>query len=237
MWRSLTSFLGQQPCSCCGRASPQTICRDCERRLRSWEVRQRQRYWRGSLPLFPWGYYQQDLKRAIATMKYNNHPELAALFGQWLALSWLEAKIAQRLPLQIVPIPLHRDKLQSRGFNQAALIAEGFCRALELPLAPVGLIRQRATQSMFQLSLTERQANLDNAFRLGRGLQRQRWLLLCDDIYTTGTTARTAAAVLRGAGYKVLGIITVAVALPDQLTDPTVKATNIKASVHSTTAP
>lgn len=200
-------------------------------------MRQRQRYWRGSLPLFPWGYYQQDLKRAIATMKYNNHPELGSLFGQWLALSWFESRIAQRLPLQIVPIPLHRDKLQTRGFNQAALIAEGFCRALELPFAPEGLIRQRATQSMFQLSMRERQANLENAFRLGQGLQHQRWLLLCDDIYTTGTTARSAARVLRDAGYKVLGIITVAVGLPDQLAEPTVKATSIKDSVHSTTAP
>lgn len=170
-------------------------------------------------------------------MKYNNHPELGTLFGQWLALSWVEAKIAQHLPLQVVPIPLHRDKLQSRGFNQAALVAEGFCRALELPFAPEGLIRQRATQSMFQLSVTERQANLKNAFCLGRGLQRQRWLLLCDDIYTTGTTAQTAAALLRDAGYKILGIITVAVGIPDQLADPTVKATSIKASVHSTTAP
>lgn len=169
-------------------------------------------------------------------MKYNNHPELAALFGQWLALRWFEAKVARHLPLQVVPIPLHRDKWKSRGFNQAALIAEGFCRALELPLASAGLIRQRATQSMFQLSVTERQANLENAFRLGQGLQRQRWLLLCDDIYTTGTTARTAAAVLRNAGYRVLGIITVAVGRPDQLAD-TVKATSIKASVHSTTAP
>lgn len=200
-------------------------------------MHQRQRYWRGGVPLFPWGYYQQDLKRAIATMKYNNHPELGSLFGQWLALSWFESRIAQRLPLQIVPIPLHRDKLQTRGFNQAALIAEGFCRALELPLAPQGLVRQRATQSMFQLSVTERQANLKDAFRVGEGLQRQRWLLLCDDIYTTGTTARSAARVLRDAGYKVLGIITVAVGLPDQLAEPTVKATSIKDSVHSTTAP
>ncbi len=116
-------------------------------------------------------------------------------------------------------------------------ITQGFCRALELPFAPQGLIRQRATQSMFQLSLRERQANLENAFRLGKGLQRERWLLLCDDIYTTGTTARCAARVLRDAGYKVLGIITVAVGLPDQLAEPTVKATSIRDSVHSTTAP
>ncbi|MFN4279797.1 ComF family protein [Thermosynechococcus sp.] len=237
MWRSLASLLFQQPCPCCGRKTSQVICGDCQRRLRSWEVRQRQRYWRGSLPLFPWGYYQQDLKRAIATMKYNNHPELGDLFGQWLARSWLEAKMAQHLPLQVVPIPLHREKLKRRGFNQAARIAEGFCRALEVPFAPEGLIRQRPTQSMFQLSLTERQANLENAFRLGQGLQRQRWLLLCDDIYTTGTTACSAAGVLREAGYKVLGIITVAVGIPDQLADSVVKATSIKASVHSTTAP
>ncbi|BAC08888.1 ComF family protein [Thermosynechococcus vestitus] len=237
MWRSLSRFLFQQPCPCCGRLSSQVLCQGCQQRLRAWEVRQRQRYWRGSLPLFPWGYYQQDLKRAIATMKYNNQPELGDFFGQWLALSWFEAKVAEHLPLQIVPIPLHRDKLKSRGFNQAALIAKGFCRTLELPLAAAGLIRQRPTEALFQLSLKERQANLANAFCLGHGLERQRWLLLCDDIYTTGTTARSAATVLRNAGYKVLGIITVAVALPDQLADPTVKATSSKASVHSTTAP
>jgi len=215
VWRSLAAVLFQQPCPCCGRLSRQPLCPSCERRLRTWELRDRRSYWRGSVPLLPWGSYRQDLKRAIATLKYHAHPELGTLFGEWLAVAWLESQVSHNLPLQVVPIPLHADKLKARGFNQAEIIAASFCRALELPLVPHALVRQRATQSMFQLTVAERVANLEQAFALGRGLRKQCWVLLCDDIYTTGTTARAAADTLRAAGHRVLGIVTVAVALPE----------------------
>ncbi len=218
MWRSLAAVLFQQPCPCCGHLSRQLVCPTCERRLRAWELRQRHPYWHEPVPLFPWGCYRQDLKRAIATLKYDAHPELGTLFGQWLALAWQKEHGSNAPPLQVVPIPLHRDKLKARGFNQAALIAAGFCRALELPLIPNALVRQRPTQSMFQLTVAERQANINQAFALGQGLRKDRWVLLCDDIYTTGTTARAAAATLATAGQRVLGIITVAIAIPESLT-------------------
>lgn|GEM_PF-4940589 len=193
------------------------MCATCERRLRAWELRQRQSYWQPPLPLFPWGIYRHDLKRAIATLKYNGHPELGTLLGEWLAMAWHTGQLGRGRSLQVVPIPLHRDKLKARGFNQAEVIAASFCRTLELPLIPNGLVRQCPTQSMFQLTVAQRQANLKQAFALGQGLRQQRWVLLCDDIYTTGTTARAAASTLAAAGYRVLGIVTVAIALPETL--------------------
>lgn len=220
MWRSLATLLFQQPCPCCGRPSRQLLCATCERRLRVWELRERRPYWQGSVPLLPWGSYCHDLKRAIATLKYNACPELGTLFGEWLAVAWHENPPTRALPLQVVPIPLHIDKYKARGFNQAEVIAASFCRALELPLIPNGLVRQRPTQSMFQLSRAERLLNLKQAFAVGKGLQRQRWVLLCDDIYTTGATAHAAADTLKAAGYRVLGIVTVAVTLPDPHLSP-----------------
>ncbi len=196
--------------------------------MRQWELRQRHVYWQGQVPLFPWGIYRQDLKRAIATLKYNGRPELGNVLGEWLALAWHTSQIVDALPLQVVPIPLHTDKLKARGFNQAEIIAASFCRALELPLISHGLVRQRATQSMFQLTAAQRQANIQQAFTVGRGLKPQRWILLCDDIYTTGATARAAAETLQAAGYRVLGMISVAVTLPEQL----VPLTHTQANQH-----
>ena len=113
-----------------------------------------------------------------------------------------------------MPIPLHKQRLQQRGYNQAALIAQGFCRATRTTLAEHSLVRVRATDAMHCLGANERTINLADAFQLGERLPPIRHsILLVDDIYTTGTTGNAAALLLRQAGYTVIGIATVAQAV------------------------
>ncbi|MDG2990755.1 ComF family protein [Candidatus Synechococcus calcipolaris G9] len=209
-WRSLRTLLFVNPCPCCGRRSPALICGHCQRQLQTCQLKSSLLNGRGLFPLFAWGSYGGPLKRAIAHLKYDQHPELGVLFGQWLAESWLANPTRPTGAITVVPIPLHPEKLKQRGFNQAELIARGFCRITGLPLAPQGLIRQKNTLAMFQLSLADRQRNAMNAFRLGSGLKRHHHVLLCDDIYTTGTTVQTAAQTLQSHNISVCGVIVVA---------------------------
>jgi predicted amidophosphoribosyltransferase len=109
----------------------------------------------------------------------------------------------------VVPIPLHPEKLKTRGFNQAELIARGFCRVTGYSLQNSGLVRVKNTQPMFGLNSQERQENIQSAFALGKQFHSrfpQTPVLLIDDIYTTGVTAKEAATVLRQQGIEVLGI-------------------------------
>lgn len=203
----------QFPCPLCQRIAKSELCRDCERNLHSYQLTDQGDSWRGEYPLFAWGKYDGSLSRAIATLKYENQPELGILLGKWLGTSWLNSGLIKNAtrPL-IIPIPLHHSKLKTRGFNQAELIAKGFCQVTKYKLIADGLIRTKATQAMFGLKREQRQLNINNAFQLSERLQQKpprSPILIIDDIYTSGTTAKEATRTLAKHKLKVIGTATV----------------------------
>jgi ComF family protein len=207
----LNLFL-QSSCPLCQRPAGELFCRYCEQQLQSYQIADYQEFWHGELPMFTWGNYQGTVKQAIAALKYQNHPELARPLGAWLGMAW-----RQNPPIKgrctIVPIPMHPDKQKQRGFNQAELLAQGFCRVTGQELRSHALVRVKETTAQFSLSAQEREKNLDRAFTLGREgqqLQKSKSVLLLDDIYTTGATARSARLALQKSGIKVAGIIALA---------------------------
>ncbi|MEP0917441.1 ComF family protein [Leptolyngbya sp. DQ-M1] len=209
----LLNFVLQSPCPLCDRATSEPLCLDCQRCLEGDRLTHPAQFWQQQPRLFAWGNYSDALKRTIATLKYDQHPELAALLGERLARSWLEASLS-RDKLAIVPIPLHEKKQQQRGYNQAELISRAFCRVTGNLHQPLGLRRIRATEALFNLSPRERERMLTQVFEIGK-IQPDRPVLLIDDIYTTGTTARAAIQVLHRNGIRVLGIAVVAKPISD----------------------
>lgn len=211
MFNKLTSLFLQSPCLLCDRITAEAICPACDRQLQRQKFSHPECSWQGDLPLFVWGEYNGILKRSLAALKYNNKPEIAAYLGLYLATAW--RSFAPTLPQQqfiIVPIPMHADKLKQRGFNQAELIGRSFCQATPYRLNSRILLRQKATQAMFGLSPQEREQNIKAAFKVQSSRQKLPPVLLIDDIYTTGATARTAAAILRQHNMTVAGILAIA---------------------------
>lgn len=153
--------------------------------------------------------YGGAVKRALTVLKYDNKPELAQPLGQWLGQAWLKSELAEP-KLTVVPIPLHVNKQRQRGYNQATLLAQSFCQVTRLDLQRHGLERVRETEAQFSKGAAEREKNLLSAFGLGSCWSKQRQgcrVLLLDDIYTTGATARAAADVLRQHGIEVYGLV------------------------------
>ncbi|WP_008319004.1 ComF family protein [Leptolyngbya sp. PCC 6406] len=223
MWsQALTHFTSlwlQQPCPLCDRAHPAPLCDRCWQQLQSCQWVEPPQREADALTVLTWGRYQHPLKRAIAALKYEGHRYLATPLGQALGQRWQQTPIPTRQPPWVIPIPLHPQKQRDRGFNQAALIADAFCHQTGLTLLARGLQRQRATLPQFGLGVTERQQNLANAFALGPDLltrPQSHPILLVDDIYTTGTTVRAAAAVLRRHGWSVCGVVAIARSVSDQ---------------------
>lgn len=225
-FRSWANLFLSQGCPVCDRPTNQTFCLDCQRQLPFLEKASFQSWHQDDahpLPVRALGIYGGTLKRAILAMKYCDRPEVAKPLGSALAQQWLNQPLppqSSQFPqssLYTVPIPLHAQRQRQRGYNQAELIARAFCQGSGLPLLANGLQRTQATLPQHQLSLSARQQNLSQAFQLGpslnRVVQRQAHspsVLLIDDIYTTGTTARSAAEILGQAGISVIGILAVA---------------------------
>ena len=216
--QSLLGLFLESNCPLCQRPTAEIFCRDCQRQIQRCQLPNSAPFGQGQLPVFAWGLYGGTLKRAIAVLKYDNQPQIARPLGHWLAQSWLASPLRQAVPrsvtkLTVVPIPMHAAKQQQRGYNQAELLAQSFCEVTGLPLQLQGLQRVRATEAQFNLSVAAREQNLTDAFSLGKGLRQHRAsdaVLLLDDIYTTGATARAAMHTLRQQGIAVYGLAAVA---------------------------
>jgi len=217
---ALIELAFQPQCPLCDRSAATTICPACQTQIQAQRYRDRQLFWRSPLPVFPWGQYGGALRQSIAALKYENKPRVAHLLGDWLASAWLtsaeHAAVKSKLPeglrsVVVVPIPMYAEKRHQRGYDQALLLARRFSRVTRLPLRQHDLIRQRATVAQFSLSAAEREANLTDAFYVDRSLSKIHCgVLLVDDIYTTGATARAAAEALQRCAIPVLGMVAVA---------------------------
>jgi len=216
--KGLLNLFLESNCPLCQRQTSQEFCQYCVKQLHSCHLAEPNSRWQESIPVFAWGMYSGSLKRAIAAMKYENHPQIARPLGQWLGEAWLNSPQRNRR-LIVVPIPLHSGKLKKRGYNQAALIAESFCQTTGLKLKQNGLARVRDTEAQFGLSALEREKNLAEAFALGKQFSHYRPnvpVLLIDDIYTTGATAKSAVQVLHQCGIAVEGLAALATAVKER---------------------
>ena len=161
-------------------------------------------------PAFDWaragGVYAGALREAIQRLKFARKPALARPLGdllleQWAA--WLPGLDA------VIPVPLARARERERGFNQAALLAERLARGLGTRVESRWLARRHDTAPQTDLDAAERRLNVRGAF-LASGAVARRDVALVDDVLTTGATASECARVLRGAGARTVGVLTVA---------------------------
>lgn len=137
--------------------------------------------------------------------------ELGRLYGQELA-----EQEAFRGVAAVVPVPLHAARLHRRGYNQSAWFGRGLAETLGCDCLEESMERVRATETQTRKTLAERQANVASAFRLRDPAPLEgRYVLLVDDVFTTGATLEACAAELLQVPGLRLGLVTLAVAAPD----------------------
>lgn len=142
--------------------------------------------------------YGGPVADAIQRFKYDGRSELGAALGSLMAghaHRWAGKVDA------VVPVPLHWRRRRSRGYDQAALLAQPVAEALGVPAVLRGLRRVRNTPSQVDLPHGERQQNIARAFAPWR-LAGSARVLLIDDVRTTGATLRAASQALRAGGVS-----------------------------------
>ena len=153
--------------------------------------------------------YGTLLRRAIHALKYGGEQRLARPLGRLVADRWLRAGRGGNF---LVPVPIHRDRRRERGYDQAELVARIAGRTLGLPVI-AAVERQRATARQFALDRTERRGNVEGAFGVPaaqRAAIAGRWIVLVDDVVTTGATLSACAAALRASGALAVSAVAVA---------------------------
>ena len=155
--------------------------------------------------------YQFPVDKLIQAFKYAQRLALSHYFGEQLA-ALATSRLMDQINL-VMPLPLAKERLRERGFNQALELARPVAKALRVPLEVNICQRLRNTKAQTQLPWREREKNIRNAFHCSQDLSYQR-ILLIDDVMTTGASANECARTLKLHGAASVNILIVARTLP-----------------------
>ncbi|MGZ9899734.1 ComF family protein [Shewanella gaetbuli] len=151
--------------------------------------------------------YHHGLGKLVSAIKYQHQMAAVSALTQQLALR-IQQLVKHGLityPQVIIPVPLHPNRLQQRGFNQAWLIAKELSRILSLPMDDTLVIRRIDTVPQAGLDGSKRRKNCQGAFELLSDLKsavsakspRYSHVAIVDDVVTSGTTVNEIAHLLR----------------------------------------
>ncbi|MBE7426177.1 MAG: ComF family protein [Burkholderiaceae bacterium] len=181
-------------CAACGNATPHDVphCGQCLALASAFE-----RCIAGADYEAPWD-------RLITAFKFHQQVELAAVLARVVERALRHAwRDGEARPTLLLPVPLSRERLRERGYNQAWEVARRLGRRLRIEATPALLQRGRDTAHQIGMTRREREHNLRDAFwvmpHTPVALQGRR-VALIDDVLTTGATAHAAALALRRAG-------------------------------------
>lgn len=195
------TFLKGPRCSICGKPLGkgylQDKCHEC--------INEKHYFTKAISPLE----YTGIVKEAIYKYKYGKKSYMYKALGHILVQA-LQDEPFDYVDI-IVPVPLHKKKMQKRGFNQSELLAQYISKSLNIPLNKKDLVRVRNTDTQNKLGKSERYKNVKGAFKVQNnqafnGLT----VLLIDDILTTGATADECSKVLIKSGAKKVYVLALA---------------------------
>jgi len=162
--------------------------------------------------------YEGRLREMLHLLKYERMPRMADVLGEMLGEAILTLRAEAARELVVIAVPLFAARQRQRGYNQSELLADAAIAKLrsaapewQLRRDPSVLVRRRDTDSQFELNPRSRRRNVEGAFAVDAGRLRTGCeVLLVDDIYTTGATARECAKILRRAGARRVWVATLA---------------------------
>ncbi|WP_346426947.1 ComF family protein [Novosphingobium sp. PC22D] len=145
--------------------------------------------------------YNEASKQLVLALKHGNRIALAPMMAH---------QIAAKLPVLkpgtlIVPVPLHRSRLWSRGYNQAAILAEELARLTGMMLVVDGLVRRKSTPFLGNLDRRARSSALSGAITVNpnrREMIKGANIVLVDDVLTSGATSDACISALKRRGAK-----------------------------------
>ena len=162
--------------------------------------------------IYALNYDQSLVRQAIHAIKYSFIQDLMPIMAELLIKVLDQSRFHQDFSADIIiPIPLHRQKLAQRGFNQAERLAEILGQKYSWSINTKTLQRTKSTRSQTGLPRLKRLVNVKDIFSVKAPESiRNKNIILVDDVCTTGATLEEAAKILKHNGASKVWAITLA---------------------------
>ncbi len=158
--------------------------------------------------------YEGVIRKAILALKYKYATEITQLLKELIVEQFQNSNFKYQISNlgTLSPIPLHWHRQNVRGFNQSIEIGKSISEAMNWKFLPDLLIKKQSTISQAELSGDDRRQNLRGVFALNPDSKFQipDSIIIFDDVFTTGSTLREAAKVLKRAGVQKVWGLTIA---------------------------
>lgn len=200
MLEFVLDFLFPPACCVCGKVDKNWLCPNCEKRVERLEksclIDIEDKKYEKLLYIFK---YESLIRKLILGYKFSNKAYLNIFFANMIVKNDKNYKLLKQYDM-IIPVPMHKKKMQKRGYNQTELISEKIAKSLEIPNRPDILQKIVNTTTQSKLGGKARQTNIQHAFFIQKDIEvEDKKIILLDDIYTTGATSEECSRVLKNA--------------------------------------
>ncbi len=155
--------------------------------------------------------YNSVIGKIVSDLKYRDRTYIAKKLACFLSKAATEAITEADF---IIAVPLHKNRLYQRKFNQSLILCKAIAKhAAKTKLRHDFLLRIKNTPAQVGLNKRQRQKNIVAAFKLNSKyceIVKDKKILLLDDIMTTGTTLTSCAKILKKSGAAKVTLLTLA---------------------------
>ncbi len=196
---SLLDLIYKKKCYFCSSSkSALKMCPKCFEKLAFLDVRA-SRITNG-VNIFTCGVYKNTLQKLIRGLKYHKQKDLAFYLAKYMYEYW--QKIGDERDFQVIPTPMHPNRIKKRKYNHMNLVVEEFCKLTGYSPNYDLIKRIKDTKPQYKLTRAQRLMNLNNAFEIDKSKDLEKPILILDDICTTGVTFEEMVKVLRKVGFN-----------------------------------
>lgn len=198
-------------CVFCNKICKNELCNKCKMKIIQHQIdiviKPENKYFKELISILK---YEGIIRDKILQYKFEDKAYIYKTFAKIVLKNKKVCGLLKKYDI-IIPVPIHKKRKLQRGYNQTQLIAKEISKNIDIKLCNNVLVKNKNTIAQSKLNKNKRKQNIKGAFKALNVQNIQgKSVLLFDDIYTTGSTANECSKILKEAGAKTVGVLTIA---------------------------
>ena len=214
LWEKIQNILFPPMCYICGKRGKNIMCNRCEHKLEKlakYKIEAHEEkvdFFSYHIYLFA---YTGNIRKLLLDFKFHDKTYLSEVFVKFLLKNEKIGGFLKNYDI-IIPVPIHKKRQKQRGYNQSLLIASKWEKKQNKIIVEANvLLKTKYTKAQSMLSREERVENAKQVYEVQNAEKiKGKDIILLDDIYTTGSTAKECAKILKENGARNIIVVTIA---------------------------